>query len=107
MLRRVACRSDLKPENILLSAAGHIVLTDFGLSKESIRDDDTKAHTFCGTIEYMYVTGGRQAVRCGAVRRPEAARLRHADAGPPRSSRSRATAERSTGGAWARSCTTC
>ena len=25
---------DLKPENILISADGHIVLTDFGLSKE-------------------------------------------------------------------------
>lgn len=29
-------------------------LTDFGLCKESIHDG-TVTHTFCGTIEYMYV----------------------------------------------------
>ncbi len=28
---------DLKPENILIAADGHIVLTDFGLSKEFLR----------------------------------------------------------------------
>lgn len=27
---------DLKPENILLDAAGHLVLTDFGLSKGAV-----------------------------------------------------------------------
>lgn len=43
---------DLKPENILLDRKGHIKLTDFGLCKESIRDNDM-THTFCGTIEYM------------------------------------------------------
>lgn len=42
---------DLKPENIMLNALGHVVLTDFGLSKESISEGQT--HTFCGTIEYM------------------------------------------------------
>eukprot|EP01135_Chromosphaera_perkinsii_P001410 Nk52_evm11s167 gene=Nk52_evmTU11s167 len=44
---------DLKPENILLDKEGHTVLTDFGLSKEAIHDDDSQTHTFCGTIEYM------------------------------------------------------
>eukprot|EP00042_Codosiga_hollandica_P022979 m.88043 g.88043 ORF g.88043 m.88043 type:complete len:499 (+) comp51005_c0_seq2:73-1569(+) len=44
---------DLKPENIMLSARGHVVLTDFGLSKEALRDGDEQTHTFCGTIEYM------------------------------------------------------
>eukprot|EP01136_Pigoraptor_vietnamica_P044440 Opistho-1_new@21198 len=44
---------DLKPENILLDSQGHVVLTDFGLSKEAIHDSATKTHTFCGTIEYM------------------------------------------------------
>uniref|UniRef100_A0A3B5M2N1 non-specific serine/threonine protein kinase n=1 Tax=Xiphophorus couchianus TaxID=32473 RepID=A0A3B5M2N1_9TELE len=46
---------DLKPENIMLCHQGHIKLTDFGLSKESIHDG-TITHTFCGTIEYMWVT---------------------------------------------------
>ncbi|XP_071981929.1 ribosomal protein S6 kinase alpha-6 isoform X1 [Engystomops pustulosus] len=43
---------DLKPENILLDEAGHIKLTDFGLSKESV-DHEKKAYSFCGTVEYM------------------------------------------------------
>uniref|UniRef100_A0A8C2A2Z2 Ribosomal protein S6 kinase n=1 Tax=Cyprinus carpio TaxID=7962 RepID=A0A8C2A2Z2_CYPCA len=43
---------DLKPENILLDNDGHIKLTDFGLSKESI-DHENKAYSFCGTVEYM------------------------------------------------------
>ncbi|XP_065114356.1 ribosomal protein S6 kinase alpha-3 isoform X2 [Paramisgurnus dabryanus] len=43
---------DLKPENILLDEEGHIKLTDFGLSKESI-DHENKAYSFCGTVEYM------------------------------------------------------
>ncbi|XP_032886711.1 ribosomal protein S6 kinase alpha-6 [Amblyraja radiata] len=43
---------DLKPENILLDEGGHIKLTDFGLSKESV-DQEKKAYSFCGTVEYM------------------------------------------------------
>jgi len=42
---------DLKPENILLDDQGHVCLTDFGLSKDVAPED--KAHTFCGTPEYL------------------------------------------------------
>ncbi|XP_066468256.1 ribosomal protein S6 kinase alpha-5 [Tiliqua scincoides] len=44
---------DIKLENILLDSGGHVVLTDFGLSKEFISDDNERAYSFCGTIEYM------------------------------------------------------
>ncbi|KAJ2943175.1 hypothetical protein O0L34_g18887 [Tuta absoluta] len=43
---------DIKLENILLDSEGHIVLTDFGLSKEFCGGED-RAYSFCGTIEYM------------------------------------------------------
>lgn len=52
---------DIKLENILLDENGHIVLTDFGLSKELLKD--SRAYSFCGTIEYMapeVVKGGTQ-----------------------------------------------
>lgn len=45
---------DIKLENILLDSDGHIVLTDFGLSKEfSPQETDLRTYSFCGTIEYM------------------------------------------------------
>jgi len=43
---------DLKPENILLDNRGHVVLTDFGLSKK-FQYAGEKAQTFCGTPEYL------------------------------------------------------
>ncbi|KAF8314482.1 kinase-like protein, partial [Clavulina sp. PMI_390] len=49
---------DLKPENILIGGDGHIVLTDFGLSKEFPRPTSKNpskdyTSTFCGTAEYL------------------------------------------------------
>ncbi|OAA68096.1 serine/threonine-protein kinase psk1 [Niveomyces insectorum RCEF 264] len=57
---------DLKPENCLLDAEGHLLLTDFGLSKVALpgaRDraasgatddtDDACCHSMLGTVEYM------------------------------------------------------
>nr|CAD7460077.1 unnamed protein product [Timema tahoe] len=45
---------DIKLENILLDNQGHIVLTDFGLSKDFLpHEKEQRAYSFCGTIEYM------------------------------------------------------
>jgi serine/threonine protein kinase len=43
---------DLKPENCLLDTHGHLLLTDFGLSKIAVNDDD-RCNSSLGTIEYM------------------------------------------------------
>ncbi|OAA73308.1 serine/threonine-protein kinase psk1 [Cordyceps fumosorosea ARSEF 2679] len=44
---------DLKPENCLLDADGHLLLTDFGLSKVSAKESSDSCNSFLGTVEYM------------------------------------------------------
>lgn len=43
---------DLKPENCLLDAEGHLLLTDFGLSKVAV-DENDRCNSILGTVEYM------------------------------------------------------
>ena len=41
---------DLKPENVLIGRDGHLVLTDFGLSRRTLTDP---LLTVCGTADYL------------------------------------------------------
>ena len=43
---------DIKPENILLDLSGHLLLSDFGLSKPNMNPENF-AYSFCGSPEYM------------------------------------------------------
>ena len=38
---------------MLLDREGHIILTDFGLSRQNIRRGDTGARSFCGSYAYL------------------------------------------------------
>ena len=54
-LRRFVTSSHnpLLHNSILLDSEGHIKITDFGLSKESLFGDKDRTFSFCGTVEYM------------------------------------------------------
>jgi serine/threonine protein kinase len=43
---------DLKPDNIVIDKDGHVLLTDFGLSREGVYDKNI-AKSFCGSIAYL------------------------------------------------------
>ena len=43
---------DLKPDNIVFDEDGHAMLTDFGLSKEGIVNNNA-AKSFCGSPAYL------------------------------------------------------
>lgn len=44
---------DLKPDNVVVGGDGHIMLTDFGLSREGVKRSDQGAKSFCGSYAYL------------------------------------------------------
>ena len=55
-------RTNSKPENVMLDGKGHLLLTDFGLSKVAI-----EGQTVCGTAEFMAPEVLDERMRYGKV----------------------------------------
>ncbi|XP_061219437.1 ribosomal protein S6 kinase-related protein isoform X2 [Neopsephotus bourkii] len=72
---------DVKMENILLDERGHLKLTDFGLSRHLQWGE--RAHTICGTLQYM-VPRGTGRGPCGHAGACQAEQLREPTRVQPR-----------------------
>lgn len=105
---------DLKPENILIGLDGHIVLTDFGLSKQFEREETTRPslHKSASTPAPGFWLERRETTStfCGVRTHSTPAALtphRRPSISHPRSFSASSTATRSTGGRSARCSTRC
>jgi serine/threonine protein kinase len=51
--RRGKLHQDIKPSNVLITPAGRVVILDFGLARDVVRDDTASGDTMAGTPAYL------------------------------------------------------